>query len=333
MNGIEVESLCKKYEFSLAGQGQKSVLKGLLLREKRTKTAVDAVSFSIRPGEMVGLIGANGSGKTTIMKLLTGILYPTSGRVLVDGHIPSQREEAFQKEISIVLGQKTQLWWDLPAVESLKLNQIIYDVDDVTYQNLVKQMSELLNVGHLMNIPVRRLSLGERMKFELMASMIHRPSFLFLDEPTIGLDILAQKDFHSFVLEYNRKFGSTVILTSHYMHDIEKLCGRSLVLKEGRLIYDGPTQGICEISPDCVLHFQFKDPVNPEPFSSYGKVAKLGDRKISITVHKDRAKQVMREILEKNDPVDLSLQAATLEDCLEEYLRTDRSENEVSGNL
>ena len=177
-----------------------------------------------------------------------------------------------------------------------------------------------------MNIPVRRLSLGERMKFELMASMIHRPAFLFLDEPTIGLDILAQKDFHSFVLEYNRKYESTVILTSHYIHDIEKLCTRSLVLKEGHIIYDGPTQGICDISPDCILQLQFKDPVNPESFSSYGTVTKLTDKKISITVRKVRAKQVMRMILEKNDPIDLSLQAATLEDCLEEYLKADRRE-------
>ena len=266
-------------------------------RENTTPLAVEAVSFSIQPGEMVGLIGANGSGKTTIMKLLTGILYPTSGKIVIDGHVPSQREEAFQKKISIVLGQKTQLWWDLPAIESLKLNQIIYDVDNTAYQNIVNQMSELLNVGHLMNIPVRRLSLGERMKFELMASMIHRPAFLFLDEPTIGLDILAQKDFHSFVLEYNRKYESTVILTSHYMHDIEKLCTRSLVLKEGHIIYDGPTQGICDISPDCTLQLQFKDPVNPESFSSYGTVTKLTDKKISITVRKVRAKQVMRMIL------------------------------------
>lgn len=333
MNGIEVNALCKEYELYLSDQNKKSVLKGLLMRQKQTKTAVENVSFSIRPGEMVGLIGANGSGKTTIMKLLTGILHPTSGKVVIDGHIPSQREEAFKKKISIVLGQKSQLWWDLPAIESLKLNKIIFDVDDVTYRNIVSQMGELLNVGHLMNIPVRRLSLGERMKFELMASMIHSPSFLFLDEPTIGLDILAQKDFHNFVLEYNRKYESTVILTSHYMHDIEKLCQRSLVLKEGHIVYDGLTQGICDISPNCVLNLQFDEIVNPQLFSPYGRVEKAGERKIRITVHKDKVKSVIREVLEKNDPTDISLQAAALEDCLEEYLKTERNEDEIFSNI
>lgn len=333
MNGIEVDSLCKDYELFLVDYGKRNFLKGLLIREKKRKKAVENVSFSVQPGEMVGLIGANGSGKTTIMKLLTGILYPTSGKVMIDGHIPSQREDIFKKKVSIVLGQKTQLWWDLPAIESLKLNKIIYDVDDATYHNIVDQMGELLNVGHLMDVPVRRLSLGERMKFELVAAMIHRPEFLFLDEPTIGLDILAQKDFHSFVLEYNRKYESTVILTSHYMHDIEKLCERSLVLKEGRIIYDGSTKGICDISPDCVLNLQFGEPVNSEQFSSYGKAVKLNDRKISLTVHKDRVKSVMREVLEENDLVDLSVQAATLEDCLAEYLKASGSEDEVLGNI
>ena len=184
MNGIEVNSLSKTYEFYLADDEKKNFLKDLFFRKKLTKAAVQKVSFSNQPGEKVGLIGANGSGKTTIMKLLTGILYPTAGEILIDGHIPSQREDSFKKKLSLVLGQKTQLWWDLPAVESLKLNKIIYDVDDSSYHRMVNRMSDLLNIGHLMDIPVRRLSLGERMKFELMAAMLHRPSFLFLDEPT-----------------------------------------------------------------------------------------------------------------------------------------------------
>lgn len=334
MNGIEVDSLCKEYELHLVNHNKKSFLGGLLTREKQTKTAVEDVSFSIGHGEMVGLIGANGSGKTTIMKLLTGILYPTSGKVMIDGHIPSRREDSFKKKVAIVLGQKTQLWWDLPAIESLKLNKIIYDVDDIAYQNIIRQMGELLNVGHLMDIPVRRLSLGERMKFELVASMIHSPAFLFLDEPTIGLDILAQKDFHSFVLEYNRKYESTVILTSHYMRDIEKLCNCSLVLKEGHIIYDGLTQGICDLSPNCILNLQFEEPVKVEQFFIYGKAAKLNDRKISLTVHKDKVKSVMREMLEKDGLIDLSIQAATLEDCLAcALLRTEGSKDEIFSNI
>ena len=333
MKGINVDSLCKDYELHLVGHNKKMSLKGLIIRDKQIKTAVENVSFSVCPGEMVGLIGANGSGKTTIMKLLTGILHPTSGEVIIDGHIPSQREVEFKKKISIVLGQKTQLWWDLPAIESLKLNKIIYDVDDTTYNRITDQMGELLNVGHLMNVPVRRLSLGERMKFELVAAMIHSPAFLFLDEPTIGLDILAQKDFHNFVSEYNRKYESTVILTSHYMHDIERLCERSLILKEGHIIYDGLTRRICDISPNCNLILQFEELVNYEQFISYGKVTKLSDRKISLIVNKDKAKSVMREVLEKNNLVDFSLQAATLEDCLAEYLKNDRSGDEVFSNI
>lgn len=323
MNGIEVNSLSKTYEFYLADAEKKNFLKDLFFREKRTKAAVQNVSFSIQPGEMVGLIGANGSGKTTIMKLLTGILYPTAGEIRIDGHIPSRREDSFKKKLSLVLGQKTQLWWDLPAVESLKLNKIIYDVDDSSYRRMVNRMSDLLNIGHLMDIPVRRLSLGERMKFELMAAMLHRPSFLFLDEPTIGLDILAQRDFHSFIREYHQSCECTVILTSHNMHDLEKLCRRSLILKDGRLIYDGDMEGICGLNPSCVLQLQFEEPVSPDVFASYGRTEKREDGKIYITVPKKEIKSVMREILEKSDPVSFSIQTASLGDCLAEYLKAD----------
>ena len=323
MKGIEVFNLSKRYDFYKINSDLKSIFGSLVKRETQTKLALNGISFSIESGEMVGLLGANGSGKTTTMKLLTGILCPTTGSILVDGFVPNKREEHFKRKIAMVFGQKTQLWWDLPAVETLQLNKIIYGVDDNSYKKIVTELTELLHVTKLMNVPVRRLSLGERMKFELIAALIHQPSFLFLDEPTIGLDILSQKDFHEFLLKHNKTYGTTIILTSHYMQDIEKLCKRSIVLREGQIVYNGETSRISDNHLNCRLELKFKESVNPETLMCYGEAERLEDQRVTISVRKEESKAILIKLLETYDIEDFSVQPPTLEECIQEYFRTD----------
>ena len=221
---ISVNNLRKEFSYYKKGAGLQGSLNNLFHRQMLTKEAVKDVSFSVEKGEMMALLGPNGAGKTTTLKLLSGILYPTSGEVLVNGFVPWERKNEFKRSFAIVMGQKNQLWWDLPASDSLYLNKCIYDVDDREYKKTVDELSELLGVRELMNIQVRRLSLGERMKMEILAALIHRPGILFLDEPTIGLDIVSQQKIRNFLHYYNEQTKTTIILTSHYMRDIEALC-------------------------------------------------------------------------------------------------------------
>jgi ABC-2 type transport system ATP-binding protein len=214
-------------------------IRGLFKREYKTKTAVADVSFSIDTGEFVGFLGPNGAGKTTTLKILSGVLHPTSGEARVLGHTPWQREAEFQKRFSLVLGQKNQLWWDLPAYDSFVLNRDIYDIPHAAFDDKVKELVELLSLQELLHVPVRKLSLGERMKCEVAGSLLHSPEVLFLDEPTIGLDLVSQARIREFLRQYNERTGLTVILTSHYMADIEALCKRVIVIDEGKVMFDG----------------------------------------------------------------------------------------------
>ena len=241
---ISVNNLRKEFSYYKKGAGLQGSLNNLFHRQMLTKEAVKDVSFSVGKGEMMALLGPNGAGKTTTLKLLSGILYPTSGEVLVNGFVPWERKNEFKRSFAIVMGQKNQLWWDLPASDSLYLNKCIYDVDDREYKKTVDELSELLGVRELMNIQVRRLSLGERMKMEILAALIHRPGILFLDEPTIGLDIVSQQKIRDFLHYYNEQTKTTIILTSHYMRDIEALCSRAVIIISGTLVYDGALSDI-----------------------------------------------------------------------------------------
>jgi ABC-2 type transport system ATP-binding protein len=211
----------------------------MLRREKLIKEAVKSISFNVEPGEIVGFIGPNGAGKTTTLKMLSGILFPTSGTATVGGFVPWERKKAFKMNFSIVMGQKTQLNWDLPALESFNLNKCIYEVEDAEYKKTIGELIDLLEVEPLLRKQVRRLSLGERMKMELIAALVHRPKIIFLDEPTIGLDFMSQKTVREFIKQYNEKTGATILLTSHYMGDIESLCKRAIIINDGNIIYDG----------------------------------------------------------------------------------------------
>ncbi len=239
MPAIEVTQLTKTFKTHRKELGLKGSIKGLFWREARYKEAVKSVSFSLREGELVGFLGPNGAGKTTLLKMLSGILYPTSGEVQVLGYTPWERDRAYQRQFSIVMGQKNQLWWDLPPSESFLLNRDIYGVKPMAFQKSIDEMVELLDLKDLMDVPVRQLSLGERMKCELVAALLHQPRVLFLDEPTIGLDVISQEKIRSFIQEYNRIKRTTVLLTSHYMQDVEQLCKRVLVINHGRIAFDG----------------------------------------------------------------------------------------------
>lgn len=239
MSVISVSHLTRQFTTHIKKPGLAGAFRGLFKREYITKTAVEDVSFEIAEGEFVGFLGPNGAGKTTTLKILSGVLHPTSGNALVLGYQPWKREPALQKQFSLVLGQKNQLWWDLPAYDSFVLNRDIYEIENSVFEAKVNELSELLNIGELLHVPVRKLSLGERMKCEVAASLLHSPRVLFLDEPTIGLDVISQVRIREFLKEYNRRTGITVLLTSHYMADIEALCERVIVINEGKSIYDG----------------------------------------------------------------------------------------------
>src|SRR5438067_6314878 len=236
---IEVERLRKSYFVHRREPGLRAALRSLVYRPREEVKAVDDISFQVKAGERVGFLGPNGAGKTTTLKVLSGLLHPTSGRVSVSGHTPQQRSREFLQQITLVMGQKQQLLWDLPPSETFLLNRAIYDIPRPRYEETVSELTELLGLRGLLDKPTRQLSLGERMKCELAVALLHRPRILFLDEPTIGLDVTMQATVRGFVRAYNERFGATVLLTSHYMDDVAALCPRVLVIDHGRLIYDG----------------------------------------------------------------------------------------------
>jgi ABC-2 type transport system ATP-binding protein len=236
---IKVDNLYKIYTYKKKDLGLKGSLKNFVHNKRQEKIAVNKISFQIDDGEIVGFLGPNGAGKTTTLKMLSGIMFPTDGYAEVSGYVPWEGKNEFKRNISIVLGQKNQLWWDLPANESLYLNKCIYNISDNDYHKTLDELSELLDVKELLDVQVRNLSLGERMKMELLAALIHKPKVIFLDEPTIGLDIIAQKNIRDFLKYYNMQEKITIMLTSHYLEDIEALCQRTIVINNGSLVYDG----------------------------------------------------------------------------------------------
>lgn len=236
---IEVKNLSKTYEYYKKQPGLLASVKGLFKREKLYVEAVKEINFNIEEGELVGFLGPNGAGKTTTLKILSGILYPSGGEAKVLGYTPHKRQKEYQKQFALVMGQKNQLWWDLPAMESFILNKEIYEVPDKEFKDNLAELTELLDVKDVLDIQVRKLSLGQRMKCELIAALLHKPKVLFLDEPTIGLDVVAQKNIRDFIKKYNQEEKTTIILTSHYMEDISQLCKRIIIIDLGRIIYDG----------------------------------------------------------------------------------------------
>ena len=312
---IKVDHLSKSFDYYKKELGLKNSLKNLFYREKLIKEAVNAISFEIEEGEMVGFLGPNGAGKTTTLKMLSGILHPTAGRASVLGYVPWERKKAFKMQFAIVMGQKAQLWWDLPANESLFLNKCIYEIDDRAYQATLAELTELLDVKDLLNVQVRRLSLGERMKMELIAALIHKPRLIFLDEPTIGLDILSQKRIRGFFKYYNQEKKATVILTSHYIEDVEDLCKRAIIINQGRIVFDGDLHRVNAVfAQSKIIRLQLSSLVTRETLAAFGQVKDHSDFAATLEVPRLELKERSKAILDRLPVVDFNIEDIPVEE-------------------
>lgn len=301
---ISVNNLSKHYSIYKKDPGLSGSLRSLVNRKYETIKAVEDVSFEIEEGEFVGFIGPNGAGKTTTLKCLSGLLYPTSGNVKVLGYTPFDRKTAFLKQISLVLGQKNQLWWDLPAMETFLLNKEIYEIPDKEFNETVDDLVSLLDAKEFVNVPVRKLSLGQRMKMELIAALIHRPKVLFLDEPTIGLDVVMQKKIREFLKEYNSKYKSTIILTSHYMDDVEELCKRVIIINYGKLLYDGSLENLIKKhSPFKQITVILNERVDEKKISDFGSLYSYNYPEWILRVKKSQTSKLASEIMQ-NFPIE-----------------------------
>ncbi len=312
---ITVEGLTKSFDYYKKELGLKNSLKNLFFREKLKKDAVCGISFQIEEGEMVGFLGPNGAGKTTTLKMLSGILHPTGGKADVLGFTPWERKKAFKMKFAIVMGQKNQLWWDLPANESLYLNKCIYEIDDAAYKATLGELTDLLDVRDLLNVQVRRLSLGERMKMELIAALIHKPRLIFLDEPTIGLDLISQKKIREFFKYYNQEKKATVILTSHYMGDVENLCKRSIIINHGRIVYDGDLLKVNEVfAQSKIIRLQLSAPVEEGTLAGFGKVKEHTELAATLEVPRLQLKECSKAILDRLPVVDFNIEDIPVEE-------------------
>jgi len=299
---VEVAELTKVFRVPEREAGLRASVRSLVNRKWREVRAVDAVSFSIEAGEVIGFLGPNGAGKTTTLKMLSGLLYPTSGEGRVLGHIPSKRERDYLRRMTLVMGNRNQLQWDLPALDSFELNRAIYRLPREDFKRTRDELIELLDIGDLVRKPVRNLSLGERMKVEVVGSLLHLPQVLYLDEPTIGLDVTMQKRIRSFIAEYNRRYDATVLLTSHYMADVEALCERVIVIHHGRILFDGRLAALAD------------------RFAAYKTIEALladGER-ISLRVPRAETSQATARLLAEHEVSDLTVEDPPIEDVIEQ---------------
>ena len=315
-SAIHVSRLSKTYFVPEREAGLKAALKSLVRRKTRAVKAVDHISFDIAPGEVVGFLGPNGAGKTTTLKMLSGLLYSTDGEARVLGHIPSRRERDFLRQITLVMGNRNQLQWDLPALDSFDLIRAIYRLPAADFTRARDEYVALLEVGPLVKKPVRNLSLGERMKMEIIGALLHQPKVLFLDEPTIGLDVTMQRRIRSFVAEYNRRYGATVLLTSHYMADVEALCKRVIVIHHGRILYDGDLSGLVEkFSAYKTIGVTLED--GTADLASYGAVVGNEAGKVSLRVPKTETAAITARLLADLPIADLTVEDPPIEDVIE----------------
>jgi ABC-2 type transport system ATP-binding protein len=322
---IRVRDLKKHYTVAEREGGLLASLRSVVHRRHRVVRAVDGISFDLDPGEIVGFLGPNGAGKTTSLKVLSGLLHPTSGEVAVLGFTPWQRRREFLSQITLVMGQRQQLYWDLPAIDTFLVNKAVFGLNDQTYRRSLDLLSSLLELEDLLGKPVRQLSLGERMKVELAAGLLHRPRVLFLDEPTIGLDITMQQRIREFILEYNRSTGATVLLTSHYMADVKALAGRVIVIDAGVLLYDGPLRGLVErYAPHKTITLHLESPLDGTDLSAYGEVVRSEALQVEIRVPKGEAAAVTARVLAELPVADLSVEDPPLEEVIEQVFRSGR---------
>jgi ABC-2 type transport system ATP-binding protein len=306
MSVIEVRNLFKNYEYYRKRPGFRGAVAGLFHREKLITEAVKEISFSIEEGELVGFLGPNGAGKTTTLKVLSGILHPTAGEARVLGYTPFERRPEYQKQFALVMGQKNQLWWDLPPLESFILNKEIYEIPDREFERNLAELARLLDIENILDVQVRKLSLGQRMKCELVAALIHKPKVLFLDEPTIGLDVVAQKNIRDFIRRYNEEKKTTILLTSHYMEDISRLCRRVIIIDQGRIVFDGCLDDLVKTyAQHKMLTVTFADgSIRMHDLARFGDVVEFAPAKGVLKLPRDRVKAAASSILSSGLPAD-----------------------------
>jgi len=317
MPDIEVRDLRKTFVVPVREAGLRASVRSLVRREHREVRAVDGISFQIEPGEVVGFLGPNGAGKTTTLKMLSGLLYPTGGELEVLGHVPSQRKPAFLERITLVMGNRNQLQWDLPAVDSFEMNRAVFGLDRRDFRRTLDELVELLEIGEVVHKPVRQLSLGERMKVELAGALLHQPQVLFLDEPTIGLDVAMQRRIRSFIAAYNRRHQATILLTSHYMADVQALCRRVIVIHHGAILFDGELRALSDrFTSHKTVNIALADP--SVPLDGYGEVvAREGDR-VTLRVPKEQTSIVAAKLLNEQPVSDVTIEDQPIEDVIEQ---------------
>ncbi|BFM40492.1 ATP-binding cassette domain-containing protein [Synechocystis sp. LKSZ1] len=314
---ISVHHLSKSYPVAVKSPGLKGTLAHFLHRTYREVKAVQDVSFTIQAGEVVGFLGPNGAGKTTTLKMLTGLIHPSAGKVRVAGFDPFRRQPAFLEKMSLVMGQKQQLIWDLPTLDSLRINAAIYKISDETFQQRLGELSEMLALNQQLKQPVRKLSLGERMKAELLAALLHHPQVLFLDEPTLGLDVNAQVAVRDFLREYNQRYQATILLTSHYMADITALCERVLLIHQGQLMYDGDLEQLVErYAPFREVQVELAQPWPAEKLQHYGEIESINGQEVRFLVPQENLTGAIAQILAQLDVLDLSVNDPPIEDVI-----------------
>jgi ABC-2 type transport system ATP-binding protein len=323
---VEVVALAKTYRVHRRQPGVLAALRSVFHRPTEAVAAVQSLSFTIAPGERVGFLGPNGAGKTTTLKMLAGLLHPTAGHVAVAGAVPFRREPAFLKQITLVMGQKQQLLWDLPPAETYAMNRAVYDVPRAEADATIRELAALLEVEELIHRPTRQLSLGERMKCELIAALLHRPRVLFLDEPTIGLDVAMQAKMREFIRHYNERFEAAVLLTSHYMDDVTALCPRVIVIDHGLLVYDGDLKALVRrVRPDKRLSVRTSTPIDRVHLESLATVVSHEGLQVVLSVPPERLNATIQTLLQTVPVADLAIEDPPLEEVMRELFREVRS--------
>lgn len=324
---IEIQSLAKSYQVYQKKEGLAAAVGGLFRRRYRLVEAVRAIDLRVEQGEFVAFLGPNGAGKTTTLKLLSGVISPTNGTARVMGFVPWRRENAYRRRFALVMGQKNQLWWDLPAAESFRLHQQIYRIEPDQFDRTRDELTDLLGVRGLLGQPVRELSLGERMKMELIAALLHSPEVLFLDEPTIGLDVVAQHNIQAFLKHYQQARKVTILLTSHYMKDIVALCRRVIIIAAGRIIYDGSLSGILDrFGGHKIISLQMLNGEMPDNIERYGALLTSEPPQIRLRVDRSIVPEILSKILANHSVVDVSVEDPPIEEVIAEMFQQTKDE-------
>ena len=328
---IRARGLSKTYRISEKQPGLAGTIQHLLRRRHRDVLAVDGISFTIEPGEIVGFLGPNGAGKTTTLKMLTGLIHPSGGELEVAGHQPYRRQARFLRQITLVMGNRQQLLWDLPALDSLRVNAAVYGIAEAEAQRRIGQLAEMLELGQELRRPMRKLSLGQRMKAELLAALLHEPAVLFLDEPTLGLDVNAQARVRDFLADYNRRTGATVLLTSHYMGDITALCPRVLLIHQGQLFHDGSLADLTQrLAPCRQVRLELADLHPPEAFAGFGQLEAHQGHLVRLLVPRAQLAEQVAALLERFAVVDLEVSDPPVEELIGGLFRQRDSNAEAS---